>query len=565
MPFVDNIENISVQLRDKTAMEDLGKILEDNGWTRIKHFYKVVVGREQFAIKPNETNLPWRPIMMTAAKHILYRNGKGRILGMAEIITKSKALTPKYVDEAGKKAYEAMLKNTFDTSKIKGLMYYYTVEKEPTLKDGEVSVTYPIKNLVGDQNYSTALDVEIGTLNMFPLTDVNYNAREEDRDLFRDANADGIKEKANPRVMQSPLVPVELYLTSLEADTVDNVYSTLNKWDDTRITVQGRIDSNSIFIVLQSDASPNFTNNMTPNVPFFFGEVDIASGVEDVYVMFGGAATPNAQYKYDANTPYAGNAITKLVIPCLKAYPTYPGDGVNAGVISRTRGGARYQKVYLSWGTTTEQMPPKREIDGKQYPRAWDFSIKNYGFNPSKYSGSIHTSNVYVVHPEEGVVGTLRNLVGLQTYSTNNPELRIRRENCPVKVTDSYQCLTISGVSPVTKSPATPYFLAGVAVRKSTVGSPNYTDVPEPVDVKAVVNDEDNTLTVTWKIENDFFHEGVTIDVDGITLVPIVSGTNIYVFDLELIKDKVGDSIESVGVTSINVKGNTSNPVEITL
>lgn len=562
MPFVDNIENINIQFRDKTAMEDLGNILEANGWTRIKHFYKVVVGREQYRLTPTETNLPYRAITMAVSKHLLYKNAKGRIMGMAEIITKKKSLTPKFEDAAGQAAYEAMLVSTFDTSKVKGLIYFYTVEKEPSMKDGEVSYTYPIKSLVGDQNYATALDVEIGKLTMFPLKDLSYTTPVDQRDMERDANVEEIKAVANPRVMQSPCVPVEMFITQTEEDSVDNVYSQLNKWDDSRITIQGRIDSNSVFLVMQSDASSNFTDNRVPTVPFFFGEVEIDSGVEDVYVMFGGATPPDAKYKFDTNTAYAGNSITKLVIPCLKAYPSYPGDGVNTGVISRTRGGARYQRVYLSWGTTSEGMPPSRETDGKQYPRSWGFPIKNYGLNPSKYSGSIHTSNVYVVHPEEGVVGKLRNLVGLQTYSTNNPELRIRRENCPVKVTDSYQCLTISAVAPVTKSPATPYFLAGIAVRKTVVGTPNYTDVPEPQDVTASLTD--NILTVKWKIGEDFFHEGVSIDIDGVTVVPIVSGASRYEIDLSLFPELDGQ-VDTVGVTSINSKGKESNTVEIPL
>lgn len=56
----------------------------------------------------------------------------------------------------------------------------------------------------------------------------------------------------------------------------------------------------------------------------------------------------------------------------------------------------------------------------KKGVRAWN-NLRNgyHGFNPhpSRYSGKVHTSKVYLVHPEDGVVGELPNVVA--TYSVN--------------------------------------------------------------------------------------------------------------------------------------------------
>lgn len=569
MPYIDNLEQIDMHLRDKSAMEDFGKILGQNGWTRIKTFYKVVVGRKQYGLTPTESSpFPYRAIVHLAARHLLYKNADGRVLGMAEIIRESKSLTPTFdvKDALAAKDYKDKFKATFDTNKVKGLIYFYTVEKEPSIADEAVSITYPIESLTADKEmfYATALDVEIGELLMFPTGVKSYSTPEAERDMQKNANEEGIKEKADPRVMQSTLVPVELFNTVSEADSTDNVYSALNKWDDSRITIQGRIDSHTIMVVMQSDASANWVDNKYPTVPLFFGEVDMDSGERGVYVLFGGVTPTAPGFAYNSLTAYTGNGATKLPMPVLKAYPSYPGDGINAGVLSKTKGGARYQKVYLSWGTTTDSIPPVREgKSSKKYPRSWDYNVKNYGFNPSRYSGSVHTSYIYVVHPEEGVIGRLQNVVGLQTFATNNPELRIRRENCPIKVTDSYQVMSVSSICPFTKTPATVFSLAGIAIRKSVVESPNYVTVPVPKNVTATT--VGNTLVITWDTSDDHFNEGVRIDVDGIEVAPIVSGASRYVVDLDIYMTKFGGAIETVGVTAVNTKGKESDTVVVTL
>lgn len=579
MPYIDNVEQFEYTMYDKTAMQDFGNILEMNGWTKIKHFYKVVIGRKQYHYTKQEIESgdgvgqrSYRPYMYVTAKHMLYKNAKGRVLGMAEILTDSFRMLPPEMITANSTStvlssstidsFKDNVKNVFDNNKVKGLIYFYTVEKEPTVQDGFVTITYPIESLTSEMYYSTALDVELNGMTMYPTGNVGSGVDVQKRDLFRNANDDAVRPFAEPWVMQSTLVPVELFNSVNEQDSLDNVYSALNKWDDSEITVKGRIDSNSITVMLQSDSSANWENNRYPVVPLHFGEVDMENGEPNVYALFGGVTPPTPNFDFNSLTKYTGNAKTKLTIPVLKAYPSYPGDGVNNVVLSKTRGGSRYQAVYLSWGASPDLMPPNREgKNNKHYPISLDFDVRNFGFNPSRYSDSVHTSFIYVVHPEDGIIGKIRNVVGLQTFATNNPELRIKREDCPLKVTDAYQVFTVGAICPFTKTPSTTYSVAGIAIRGNTVERANYSTVPMPTNVSVTLRD--NILHVRWDIENDEFHSGVRIDVDGIEVVPIVSGTNQYLIDL--IAHGVVKPIESVGITSVNDKGKESDTVEVTL
>lgn len=50
----------------------------------------------------------------------------------------------------------------------------------------------------------------------------------------------------------------------------------------------------------------------------------------------------------------------------------------------------------------------------RRYPRAWNYlryGYYQYGFHPSRYSDKIHASRATVMHPEDGVIGHLPNIV----------------------------------------------------------------------------------------------------------------------------------------------------------
>lgn len=81
-------------------------------------------------------------------------------------------------------------------------------------------------------------------------------------------------------------------------------------------------------------------------------------------------------------------------------------------------------------------MPPDRKgVNGGQYPLAWqshDNDEYKYQFNPSVYSGRVHTSRAYVVHPDEGVRGFLPHMVLLSPLGLlNGDKLKVRKNTCP--------------------------------------------------------------------------------------------------------------------------------------
>lgn len=78
----------------------------------------------------------------------------------------------------------------------------------------------------------------------------------------------------------------------------------------------------------------------------------------------------------------------------------------------------------------------------KKGVRAWNNLRQGYsGFtpHPSRYSGKVHTSRVYLVHPEDGVVGQLPNMVA--TYSVNiyDGTKLVFERHCEECATDAYE------------------------------------------------------------------------------------------------------------------------------
>lgn len=266
--------------------------------------------------------------------------------------------------------------------------------------------------------------------------------------------------------------------------------------------------------------------------------------------------------------------VGETIYPLLKTYPNYPSNGVDSVLVTRSRFGARYQAHYLSWNAQSNAMPPTRSLeDGRKYPRAYE-PVENtmnykYQFNASRYSDKIHSSRVYVVHPEEGVRGYLDNVIGFNSQGLNVSNLRVRKQNCPEKIYEMYKYLSVGAVSPLTKLPATPFRPIGLGIYSEDL-NPNAepydpsSDATPPgeVTITSVVSPQTQTLDIQFVIpeDKDFSHVNIYVDdvkyAKGVTRTDFYRITGLRTESEPVIKvttvDLAGN--ESVGVTAATVK-----------
>ncbi|MDQ0176224.1 hypothetical protein [Bacillus chungangensis] len=241
---------------------------------------------------------------------------------------------------------------------------------------------------------------------------------------------------------------------------------------------------------------------------------------------------------FDFDDP--GATVGETIFPLLKLYPHHASNGVDSVMVSRSRFGARYQAHYLSWGAPPNQLPPVRMTEeGKKYPRAYE-SMENtknykYQFNSSRYSNKVHSSRIFVIHPEEGVRGYLDKSIGFNAQSLNTSNLRVRKQDCPTPVYEMYKYQSLGAVSPLTKKPATTFRPIGLGIysddfdpNKEPYDPENDTTPPGDVTITKVVCPFTQTIDVEWELPDDEDLKHVNLYVDDELYAKGITRTNFY-------------------------------------
>lgn len=555
MPYIDSTPALSpYKVREGELQNGFKDLLIKHGWTKVLEFKKSVPSvhfvTEHDIVARHDDNF-------TLANHIIMRNARGDLLGIAvvaewEDYTAHDQGFPFYnwftsTDEDKSKLLGYMA-TEFDKRRANTTLYFYMLDKLPDIKEGSNLLTPWGLEPDDDKRLQMALDVEV--------TEIDFKST--------NAGSEYVK-KGNITVMQSPIV--EMALRSKFVETIDYPYMDTNWWDDSEISIKGHLDSKSMFLVIQTDNTPMWEDNVVPIVPLYFGDIVATDEGDPAIALFagtvpkGGDAETVSKFDFDDPTIDGG----RRIYPILKTYPSNPSNGIDSVIINRTKLGARYQSYYLSWNTAPQAMPPNRRDDSgtKQYPRSWG-SMSNFQFNPSRYSGKVQTSRVYLVHPEEGVRGYLKKAVGLNSANLNASELRIRKEDCPDKIYDVYQCVPVSGVSPLTKRPSTHYRPMGLGLFKEELNlgnstTPPYAEDEPPGDVKNLVANSPQKGVVSLKWVNPS-------DVD-FNSVRIVIGNDIYASGVVDTEDYVMTGLSTgaltVKVIALDLFGNESAGVAV--
>lgn len=269
---------------------------------------------------------------------------------------------------------------------------------------------------------------------------------------------------------------------------------------------------------------------------------------------------------FDFDDPNA--TVGEIIQPLLKQYPRHPSNGVDSVMVSRGRFGARYQAHYLSWNAPPNQLPPTRmSEEGKKYPRAYE-PIENtnnykYQFNASRYSGKIHSSRIFLVHPEEGVRGYLDKSIAFNPQSLRETTLRVRRQDCPTPLFDMYKYSSIGAVSPLTKKPATVFRSAGVGVyshdfdpNAEPLDHENDVTPPSDVTITEVASIKVQSVDIRWELPSDADLKHVNIYVDEVLYAKGITGTTYY-----RINDLTTGFKPTIKIKSVDVAGNESTGV----
>lgn len=233
-----------------------------------------------------------------------------------------------------------------------------------------------------------------------------------------------------PKTMQSPIIELkmrgDLEIEGTAAIGNLNYRTNTNWWADSLIQVKGVMDETSIFLTLKVDSAPMWEDGFVPTVPFFFGNLVVKNATkpnETPIAMLGGRQVGKF---FDFDNVEIN---TEIIQPVTRNYVLHPSNGVDSIMVKKTKYGARYQSHYLRWNVPPNSMPPTREEIRlvkesvgtekeeelvRKYPRAWNY-LRNgyyqYNFHASRYSEKIHTSRATVMHPEDGVIGHIPNIV----------------------------------------------------------------------------------------------------------------------------------------------------------
>lgn len=501
LAFVDK------KIKEGKFLDELAGVITEGSanWSIAKTFYKVAF--DSSVIKPNANYTDKMKVQAVVSKHILLQNTNisNSYLGIAisgELsLTYEDFKTDALPTNSGLSEDQAAFA-TFVQGQVALLepadendhkmtkfynpttVYFYMCENLPTVADNAY-IAFPFTLSILEKG---SLDIEAwqGSWASFQVFD-------EETQRYKTQYNFEIKEP-ELGVLQSPISQCYFRSTELEDSYNEtyNVYQNVtNWWYDSQVTVKGYIGDKALFLIMQSDTVPAWEDNIVPSIPLYFGELEPFNDSEgqplDYHqVAFFAGTCPDADSllnnpKYDFDNPDKSLFQTP-VMPILKGYPRHPSNGINTVMLHRAKQGARYQQYFLSWNSAPNDILPDRsdthetEFSGatfpRDYPRAWNqpgADESKYWFNPSRYSGKIHTSKIYVMHPEEGLVGALYNAIGLSSVGIMSGKIKVLIDPCAeTNKYQYYRYFVVDGISPMTTRPGTVYRPMGLGILDDT-------------------------------------------------------------------------------------------------
>ncbi|OBR67750.1 hypothetical protein A7K91_08425 [Paenibacillus oryzae] len=463
MAFIDTTPaSFSPKVNEADLQGRLGQLLATQNWTVAANVKKVVYDARW--TKPSAVNVNTSVVRNTVAEHFIYKNAEGKMFGVAIAGTWEMTIGAMRAINKDPKVITAQefadwATNEFRSYRAPHTLYMYMIEQTSGLVENNPDIVLMWEGSEADAQLRAALDIEV-----------------EKAEWKTDAQTTGVYTVTLAHLdrMQSPIMTA-----GLRTKLLDNYYSSglsapaqfTNWWYDSELSIKGHMTPTNLFLIIQADNVPAPEGNLVPSIPLYFGKIDPIEEGDEAYAMFVGSVPPGTSLSSIENYDFDNTTRLPSILPLLKSYPKYPANGLDSVMMSRSKLGSRYQAYYLSWNAPANAIPPERSKNGKDYPRAWNGAenpLYKYSFNPSRYSQKVHTSKVYLIHPEEGVRGSLKDTIALSALSFNANKLRVRKELCPNEY-DVFRYFLVEGISPFTKKPGTQYRPAGIGLYVNTV------------------------------------------------------------------------------------------------
>ncbi|ALA07172.1 hypothetical protein SECTIM467_42 [Brevibacillus phage SecTim467] len=474
MLFIDTTPaSFTPRVTEADIQPRLGDLLKTAGWKVAANFKKVVF--DAVLTNPVVGLNDSASIPIYVAEHFIYANKENKMFGVAVMGTwaqnlgqlrkMNKSPEPSTNGGATLEIFGEWATNEFRKYRSPQTLYIYMVEDLKGLIPNSPDIVLGWDTNSADTFKRAVLDIE-----------VEASEWTGSPGIFRVSSAEGGR-------MQSPIMQAGLRTHLLENYYDEDYHYAIqntNWWHDSEISIKGHLDETNLFFIVQCDNVPAPEGNLVPVIPLYFGKLDPLEEGDNAYALFTGSVpivstVGNLESKLEAIAKYDYDDTTKKtpnIMPLMKTYPKFPANGLDNVMVSRGKLGARYQAHYLSWNAPANGIEPARtSVDGRDYPRAWNNAenpLYKYSFNPSRYSQKVHTSKVYVIHPEEGVRGSLKGTIGLSAMSFNANKLRVKKTHCPEQF-DVFRYFLVEGVSPLTKKPGTQYRPMGIGLYFNTV------------------------------------------------------------------------------------------------
>jgi hypothetical protein len=449
------MEWIQTEIERTNFLSDLvDLIVQYGGWTH-KASYTVIDFRATELT--DDTGTRYYDGLARYAIHSIVESPQGKFLGLVMVSKTTDPLrvlaepidenAPVYLSSVADRLKER--ENTYHDGLEDKFMYAYMVERADLLPTHEVIMRYRPTS-------TTDLAVHKWTEAQYIL-DIEVSTNDNGLIIY------------NSSIMQSPIALLEF--RNAEG----------NWWPDSKISIVGNITDRRLFLTFAHDTLPLWEKNQIPSVPLFFGDIQSFDSGDIIYntALFTGSLLP----RYASEPLFMDNLFSTVVaddehheahsyLPLRKTYPTRPGDGRLAVIVNRGKMGGRYQAHYLSVAVPPDLMRPTRTTslgsgyEDVTYPRDWhtryDHPSYNMRFNPSLYTNKVHSSCIYVVHPEEGVRGLLSDMIGVVPLSLVDGDKLIVNEG---EFQGTYRFLLVEGYSALTAQPGVAYKPIGVGLR----------------------------------------------------------------------------------------------------
>ncbi|MEM5623006.1 hypothetical protein AAHB56_24060 [Bacillus thuringiensis] len=320
--------------------------MTENGWKKVKTFYKYIHKEKEQGSKNNITKL----YKYWCAKHVVLQNADGGMYGIVQTWAwenKTKLDIDLSTDK-GKTELQSYLENN-PGYKDRSCMYLYMIEQLPNYKDNSLIT------MGAQDGYETKsiMDVELAEVTEIKNENRNPNTGE----IYYTYS---YEYSDSPQLMMSPWVKCTFRNPRLQNVNVDT-----NWWPDSLVRITGQVDKDRAVLLIQADRTPAFENNVVPVIPVYMGRLESYAADDTIAdALWAGSAydegDESSSHTFDFENPKPFRDVSKYM-PRTKTYPKSPGNGIDNVIIKRSRFGARYQAHYIAWNVPSNMMPPDRK------------------------------------------------------------------------------------------------------------------------------------------------------------------------------------------------------------